>query len=118
MYRKRDYMMEERKKDKQAKKNSWYTKNNYESVMCVPATPQSKLSKLYRQKINESGMKIRVVEKAGRKIKNFLQRLGTVGLQESHTEFPALQQIANSPIMDKPAKTVTAEGENIWMTLS
>ena len=74
LYRKRDYMIVERKKDKQAKKNSWYTRNNYESVIFVPATPNSKLSKSFRQKINESGIKIRVVEKSGRKVKNLLQR--------------------------------------------
>ena len=73
MYRKRNWKKEERRKAKVDKRKTWYEKGGYEAVVFVPATPKSKLAKSYKAKIKESGIKIKVVERAGRKIKNILQ---------------------------------------------
>ena len=48
MYRKREYLRAERRRDKAQKKESWFKNNNHESVMFVPATPGSSLAKLYK----------------------------------------------------------------------
>ena len=39
-----------------------------------PATPKSALQKIYREALSDSGLRFRVVERAGRTVKNFLQR--------------------------------------------
>ena len=74
MYRKKDYLREERRREKEERKRSWFKKGNYEAVMFVPATPESKLAKLYKKTIAKHKTKIRVVEKAGTKVKDLLQR--------------------------------------------
>ena len=73
MYRNKNWKKNERRKVKLDKRKTWYEKGGYEAVVFVPATPKSKLAKSYTAKIKESGVKIKVVERAGNKIKNILQ---------------------------------------------
>jgi len=61
-------------KEKKEKKRSWYKRGGYKSVIFVPATPDSQLKKELEQDINESGVKIKVAERAGTSMKRILQR--------------------------------------------
>ena len=74
MYRGRRHERTSRRKDKMSKRNNWFTDARNESVLFVPATPNSELAKLYRQEIRESKIRIKVVEKSGTKIKDTLQK--------------------------------------------
>ena len=42
--------------------------------MFIPATPDSKLAKLIEEEVKSSGVKIKVVERAGIKVKKLLQK--------------------------------------------
>jgi hypothetical protein len=61
-------------KVKSAKKLDWYKQGGFESVIFVPAPPSSDLQKMYQEAVKMSGLKIRVVERAGRSVKSYLQR--------------------------------------------
>ena len=74
MYRRKDFRKEERKKEKEQKKKNWYKKGGYESVIFVPATPGSVLKKSLDDDIRASGVKIKLVERAGENLKQILQR--------------------------------------------
>ena len=74
MYRKKTWRPHERRKEKLEKKRNWYTKGNYEAVMFLPATPNSELKKLYVEEIEKRGIRIKIVEKSGTKIKNLFHR--------------------------------------------
>ena len=56
------------------KKRKWYKTGNSESVLFVQATKNSELAKNVREVISSSNINIRVVEKAGTKVKRKLQR--------------------------------------------
>ena len=74
LYRPKTWKTLEREKERKEKKNNWYKKGGYDSVMFVPATPGSVLMKKYRNEVEKSGLKIRIVEKAGMSLKQQLQR--------------------------------------------
>ena len=74
MYRTKEWERTERRLNKQSKNKNWYKKGDNEAVIFVPSTPESKLTKLYKQTIQESKLNIKVVEKGGNKVKNILQR--------------------------------------------
>ena len=74
LYRPTTWRTLEREKERREKKNNWYKKGGYESVMFVPATPGSILKKRYEIEVAKSGLKIRIVEKAGTSLKQQLQR--------------------------------------------
>ena len=64
----------ERKEKKRRTTGTRYKKGGYDSVMFVPATPGSVLMKKYKNEVQKSGIKIRIVEKAGISLKQQLQR--------------------------------------------
>ena len=72
MYRHKEYHRNERRKEKVTKVSSWH--GNYETVMFVPATPNSKLQKEMQSYVNSCGAKIKVTEKSGMKIVRLLQK--------------------------------------------
>ena len=74
LYRPREWQRDERNRSKRDKQLNWYKKGGYESVIFVPATPNSELQKKYSNEVTKSGLKIRIVERAGKSIKSFLQR--------------------------------------------
>ena len=74
LYRPFEWDREERDRAKAAKVLNWYKVGGYESVMFVQSTPNSELKRRFQKEIDKSGLKIRVVEKAGRSIKQALQR--------------------------------------------
>lgn len=74
MYRDRRWNWEEREKKKREDKANWYKKGGYQSVVFVPATPDSELSKKLKEEVSKSKYKIRVVELSGRTLQSQLQR--------------------------------------------
>ena len=82
MYRKKDWDMESREKDKRMKKSSWFRKGGYRSVMFIPATPNSGLRKLYEAIIKDSKFPIKVVERSGTTIKQQLQKSNPFGVKK------------------------------------
>ena len=73
MFRPRGFEATERKEAKARKKKEWYSKGGFESVIFVPATPQSELKKEYEKKIAQTPFKIKVVEKSGTQLKRVVQ---------------------------------------------
>ena len=57
----------------QKKKKEWYTKGGFESVIFVPATPNSTLKKSCEAVIKRTNFKVKVVEKSGTQLKRILQ---------------------------------------------
>ena len=76
MYRRTTWEQEERRSERNKKRNKWY--GDYESVIFVPATPKSELKKLYDNEIKKRGIRIKVVERSGTKVKDFLQKKSTL----------------------------------------
>ena len=74
LYRPREWNQCERVKEKRDKKVDWYKRGGFESVIFIPATPGSYLCKKYQKAVKASGLKIRIVERAGRSVKSLLQR--------------------------------------------
>ena len=74
MYRSREWKMYTRKREKRKKKNNWFKKGEYKSVMFIPPTPKSELKKAFETEIKKSQVKIKVVETSGNSLKNKLQR--------------------------------------------
>ena len=79
MYRKRDWRKEEREKEKKKKRTGWFRKGGKRSVIFIPATPKSKLKKLYEDAIRKSELPISVVERSGITLKNKLQKSDPLG---------------------------------------
>ena len=73
MYRTRRYEAAERKEAKSRKKTEWYTKGGFESVIFIPATPDSKLKKRYEDTVRKTQFKFKVVEKSGTQLKRLVQ---------------------------------------------
>ena len=74
MYRPKEWMRKEREQQKHLKKKTWYKKGGDDSVIFVPATPNSALKKSLEKDVKDSGIKIKIVEKSGESIKRMLQR--------------------------------------------
>ena len=74
MYRSKTYRRDDRRKEKEVKKKNWYKKGNYETVLFVPATPNSKLKKEMQTHILNSNIRIKVVEESGTKMIRMLQK--------------------------------------------
>ena len=64
----------ERKKGKEEKRKKWYDATKYEAIMFVPATPGSELQKRMQEKVNESELKLKIVERSGAKLVRMVQR--------------------------------------------
>ena len=71
--RPKEWRRVEREKEKVEKRKSWYKSGGFDSVLFVPATPQSRLKKLYQQEIMKSGFRMKVVEKVRTSLKSRLQ---------------------------------------------
>ena len=73
MYRPKEWRQNERRKEKEEKRRSWYRKGNYFSVIFVPATPESSLKRSLDEDVKKSGLRIRIVEKSGMGVKRLVQ---------------------------------------------
>ena len=79
IHRERNWKRKERKKIKRDKKNNWYKKGGYESVVFIPTTPKSELKRMYETIIQNSKVKIKVIERRGTILKNILQKSRPLG---------------------------------------
>ncbi|KAL8620473.1 hypothetical protein ACOMHN_048406 [Nucella lapillus] len=73
LYRPKNWQRTERKKIRRAKKEDWYKKGGNKTVIFVPSTPHSQLSKRYQEVIGKTNLKIKVVERSGKTVKSILQ---------------------------------------------
>ena len=74
LYRPREWKRLERAQERQGKRESWYRKGGFDTVIFVPATPGSQLKIRYIEEIKGAGFKIKVVEQPGVTLKRMLQR--------------------------------------------
>ena len=74
LHRPREWKKKEREKRKRIKKEEWYQKGGYESPIFIPATPRSELKKKLQRKVNETDIKLKIVEKTGWTLKRTLQK--------------------------------------------
>ena len=71
LYRPKGYLAEERRRKKETEKMSWY--RPYNTVLFCPPTLRSALAKSLKElleKESESGLKIKVIKRAGRKLRH------------------------------------------------
>ena len=74
MHRSRNWKRTERRKEKEEKGKNWFDTGKYESVLFVPATPESELQKKMQEQLNRSKIKMKVIEKSGTKVQRMLQK--------------------------------------------
>ena len=74
LYRPRTWKQLERAQERREKRESWYKKGGFDTVIFVPATPGSQLKRRYMEEIKGAGFKIKVVEQSGVTLKRMLQR--------------------------------------------
>ena len=73
MYRSKFWMQKEREKAKDEKRENWYKKGGYETVLFVDATPNGTLSSNCRNILKKAGLScVRVIERSGSSIKSHL----------------------------------------------
>ena len=70
--RPKEWRRVEREKEKLEKKQLWFKSGGFDSVLFVPATPDSKLKNLYQREIMKSGFRVKVVEKVNTSLKSRL----------------------------------------------
>ena len=73
VYRPKNWKWEERRELKESRKKNWYKKGGYRSVIFVPATEGSELTKRFREVVSASGMEIKIVEKSGKTLEEVLR---------------------------------------------
>ena len=76
MYRSREWRCLQQSPEKQRKCENWYKKSGYDSMIFVPATPNSTLKHQYQERIHveDSSFKIKVVEQTETTLKRKLQQ--------------------------------------------
>ena len=74
LHRPREWQRNAREKMKRIKKENWYKKGGYETPIFIAATPNGELKKKLQKKIDESDLKIRVIEKTGSTMLRTLQK--------------------------------------------
>ena len=72
--RSKRWKREERREEREYKRKNWYKNGGFDSVLFVPCTPGGYLQKMYQREIARSGIRIKVIERAGITLKNKLQR--------------------------------------------
>ncbi|KAL9981754.1 hypothetical protein ACROYT_G010500 [Oculina patagonica] len=77
LYRPRSWKQLERAEERRGKRETWYRKGSFDSVIFVPATPRFQLRNQFMREIKETGFRIKVVEQSGLTIKRMLQRSET-----------------------------------------
>ena len=74
LYRSREWRKLDRAREKRRKREIWYKKGGFDTVIFVPATPGPQLKHRYMKEIKETGFKVRVVEQSGTTLKSMLQK--------------------------------------------
>ena len=73
-YRGKEWNTPKLRRERQERRRNWFRRGGFESVMFVPATPQSELRKRIMEEVGRSEVKIKVVERPGKKFKQMLQK--------------------------------------------
>ena len=73
-YRGKETNTPRRRIERAKKRRNWFRAGGYESVMFIPATPNSELAKQMEEEIRNSNLNIKVVERPGIKVKRLLQK--------------------------------------------
>ena len=73
-YRGKSWNFKERKEEKRVKRKTWYQNNGSEATFFVDATPNEELAETCRKAFKRGGLKVKVIEKTGRTIRNALVR--------------------------------------------
>ena len=71
--RPRSWRQMERAQEKWRKREGWYKKGEYDSVIFVPATPESKLKRWHYKEISKVGLNIKAIEESGITLTRHLQ---------------------------------------------
>ena len=69
----------ERRRRKKTNKKNWYDRTKYDGVMFVDVTPNSEMKNRIQDACRKNKLKIKVVEKMNRTVKNALQRSNPYG---------------------------------------
>ncbi|PFX34698.1 hypothetical protein AWC38_SpisGene381 [Stylophora pistillata] len=72
LYRPREWKRIERDQKRREKRESWYRKGGFDTVIFVPATPASELKNRYMEEVKGAGLKVKVVEQSGVTLKRIL----------------------------------------------
>ena len=103
MYRSKFWKQEERRKEKARKRDPWYGEN-FDTVMFIENTKNSRLARECQSVIDKTGLKIKVVERNGTSLKDLLTR-----------SYPyERESVNNVEYVTRPTKS-TAEQET-WST--
>ena len=86
LHRTREWKRNERERMKRVKKEEWFKKGGYESLIFVPATPKAELKKKLQRKVDETDIKIKVIEKTGSTLKRSLQKTSISDKKECEDE--------------------------------
>ena len=107
MYRSKFWNRNERRQQKIDKRKTWYNnKGKFDSVFFVNYTEKSKLAKECQKVINDIGLKIRVVEKSGKNLKQELVRSNPFGKQKCTTKCEICE---NHPKVDCKSRELVYE---------
>ena len=68
MYRPREWKREEWEEEKKRKQREWYTKGSYDSVIFIPATPNSELKNKMQNEVKRQGFRIKIVDRTSRHV--------------------------------------------------
>ena len=74
IYRERTWNRNQRRKQREEKRKTWFATGNYESVLFIQATPNSELRDKIQEEVRKNGVKMKVIEKSGTKLIRLLQR--------------------------------------------
>ena len=73
LYRGKEWNTAQRRKEKKKEKKAWFKKGGCESVLFVQATPNSELKHRVQEEIDASNVKLKVVERSGKKMMRILE---------------------------------------------
>ena len=74
LYRPREWRALERARERRKRRDNWFRKGDFNTVIFVSATPGSQLKCRYMREIKATEFKIKVVEQSGTTLKAMLQR--------------------------------------------
>ena len=74
LHRPRKWKQQEREEKKRHKRENWYRRGGNDSVVFIPATPRGELKKRLMKKIQDTDVKLKIVEKNGTTVKSLFQK--------------------------------------------
>jgi len=74
MHRPKEWQKHQRAREREGKSKNWLKGTKFESLIFIPATRNSELQKEMQKKVNNSGIRIKIIERTGTSLKSKLQR--------------------------------------------